>query len=236
MGGQGIERREALRFIGIASVAATFPGFSQWAFACTHGSPESSIAGAGTQPYKTLFFSADQFRLVERIAEMIIPADDTPGAKEAGVAEFIDFMVANRVPVNARYEIRSTQDSIRLGEEAQERFIAGIDWINARSKSEFGHPFMDCSADQQKNLLEEIAYKAKYKPTTETGREFFQMMRDYTVVGYYTTKIGLESLGYPGLRTAWPKMPGCTHPDDPEHAHLPKPGENSSAAQLKIAN
>jgi len=55
------------------------------------------------------------------------------------------------------------------------------------------------------------------------------------VVGYYTTKIGLESLGYPGLRTAWPKMPGCSHPDDPEHAHLPKPSAETAAA-LKIAN
>ena len=93
---------------------------------------------------------------------------------------------------------------------------------------------MDCSAEQQKGLLEVIAYKTKYKPTTETGRDFFPMMRDYTVVGYYTTKLGLESLGYPGLRTAWPKMPGCTHPDDPEHVHLPKPGEANRAA-LKIA-
>jgi hypothetical protein len=61
------------------------------------------------------------------------------------------------------------------------------------------------------------------------------MQRDYTVVGYYTSKIGLESLGYPGLRTAWPKMPGCAHPGDPEHTHLPTPTETKSAA-LKIAN
>jgi hypothetical protein len=61
------------------------------------------------------------------------------------------------------------------------------------------------------------------------------MMRDYTVVGYYTTNTGLESLGYPGLRTASPKMPGCSHPDDPEHAQLPKPSEETAAA-FKIAN
>jgi gluconate 2-dehydrogenase gamma chain len=234
MGGQGIERREALRFIAIASVASTFPGFNQWAFACSHDAPGSSIVDTAVRPYKPLFFSPEHFKLIEHLTDMIIPADDTPGAKEAGVAEFIDFMVANRVPVNARYEIRSTQDSIRIGEEAQERFLAGLDWINARTKSEFGYKFLDCSADQQKGLLEVIAYKAKYKPTTETGRDFFPMMRDYTVVGYYTTKIGLESLGYPGLRTAWPKMPGCTHPDDPEHVHLPKPGEANRTA-LKIA-
>jgi len=235
MGGQGMDRREALRFIGIASAAAAFPGFRQWTFACAHQSPEPSLLADALEPYKPLFFSSEQFRLIEHIAEIIIPADDTPGAREAGVAEFIDFMVANRVPVNARSEIRSTDDAIRLGEAAQTRFISGMEWINAYSKSEFGHFFMDCSAEQQKSLLQELAYKAKFKPTTESGRKFFQMMRDYTVVGYYTTKIGLQSLGYPGLRTAWPKMPGCTHPDDPEHAHLTKPDETITAA-FEIVN
>ncbi len=166
---------------------------------------------------------------------MIIPADDTPGAKDAGVAEFIDFMLANRVPVNARGEIRSTPDAIRAGEDAQVRFLSGLNWINARCKSEYGHEFLDTSADQQTSFLESLAYKAKFKPSTESGRDFFQMLRDYTVVGYYTSKIGLESLGYPGLRTAWSKMPGCTHPDDPEHTHLPIPANTNSAA-LKIAN
>ena len=235
MAGQGIERRDALRFIGIASVAATFPGFSRWTFACSHDEHQAPSSVAAAKPYKPLFLNPDQFHLVEHLSEMIIPADDTPGAKDAGVAEFIDFMLANRVPVNARNELRSTADSIRAGEEAQHRFLSGLDWINARSKSEFGHEFLDCTAEQQQNLLESLAYKSKFKPTTESGQEFFQMLRDYTVVGYYTTKIGLESLGYPGLRTVWPKMPGCTHPDDPEHVHLPQPAESKSAAS-KIAS
>ena len=235
MAGQGIERRDALRFIGIASVAASFPGFSRWTFACSRDEHHSPAAAATAEPYKPLFLNPDHFRLVEHLCEMIIPADDTPGAKEAGVAEFIDFVLANRVPVNARDELRSTQNLIRAGEDAQHRFLSGLDWIDARSKSEFGREFLDCSTVQQQTFIESLAYKAKFKPTTESGREFFQMLRDYTVVGYYTTKIGLESLGYPGLRTVWPKMPGCTHPDDPEHVHLPKPGEAKSAA-LNIAS
>ena len=230
MAGQSIERREALRFIGIASVAATFPGFSRWTFACSRDGHQSPAAAATVKPYKPLFLNPDHFRLVEHLSEMIIPADDTPGAKEAGVAEFIDFVLANRVPVNARDELRSTQDSIRAGEDAQHRFLSGLDWINARSKSEFGREFLDCTDEQQQTFLESLAYKGKFKPSSESGREFFQMLRDYTVVGYYTTKIGLESLGYPGLRTVWPKMPGCTHPDDPEHVHLPKPEESKSAS------
>lgn len=220
MGGQGFERREILRYIGIASVAATFPGFCRWSFACpadpSHVPPEPSTGEA----YKPLFFAPDQYRLIERLTEMIIPADDTPGAKEAGVAEFVDFMVANRVAVSPRGEIRSTAEAIRQGDDAQVQFVAGLDWINAHSKSEFRKLFLDCSTEQQVNLLEELAYKAKFKPTTESGREFFELMRDYTVVGYYTSKVGQESLGYPGLRTVWPKMPGCTHLDDPEHLHL----------------
>jgi len=234
MGGQGVERRDILRFIGIASVAGAFPGFSKWAFACAQDHVHTAVGGtpqATPGPYKPLFFSPQHYRMVEHLAEMIIPADDTPGAKQAGVAEFIDFMVANRVPVSARRDVRSTQDAIELGNEAQNRFLSGLDWMNARSKSEFGHEFMDCAPEQQKSLLEELAYKAKFKPTTESGREFFQLMRDYTVVGYYTTKIGLESLGYPGLRAVWPSMPGCSHPDDPEHIHLPKPGSAHASAE-----
>jgi gluconate 2-dehydrogenase gamma chain len=220
MGGQGFERREILRYIGIASVAATFPGFCRWSFACPADpahSPEPNLTSAA---YKPLFFTPDQYRLIEHLAEMILPKDDSPGSKDAGVAEFIDFMVANRVPVSARYDIRTTQDAIQQGEDAQVAFVAGLDWLNSRSKSEFGKLFLDCTSEQQTGLLEEIAFKAKFKPTTESGREFFQLMRDYTVVGYYTSKIGLETLGYPGLRTIWPKMPGCSHLDDPGHLHL----------------
>jgi len=232
MGGQGIERRQILRYIGIASVASTFPGFSKWAFACPqeHADMAAAAAPGASGPYQPLFFSPQHFRMVEHIAEIIIPEDDTPGAKKAGVAEFIDFMVANKVPVSGYREVRSTQDAIEMGNNAQVRFLSGLDWMNARSHSEFGHEFMDCTPEQQNSLLEELAYKNKFKPLTESGRAFFQFMRDYTVVGYYTTKVGLESLGYPGLRVSWPKMPGCPHPDDPEHAHLHEPETSTNPA------
>ena len=172
------------------------------------------------------YFSPPSFAMIERLAEIIIPSDETPGAKDAGVAEFIDFMVANRVPVSANRDVRNTQDAIELGNEAQTRFLSGLDWLNARGKSEFDHQFMECTPEQQTSLLSELAYKSKFKPTTESGRAFFQFLRDYIVVGYYTTKIGLETLGYPGLRTVWPSLPACPHPNDPEHVNLPKTKSN----------
>lgn len=222
MGGQNFERREILRYIAIASVAATFPGFQRWVFACAEH-VEQPTPAAKDAAYKPLFFSPDHYRLVERLAELIIPTDETPGAKEAGVAEFIDFMVANRVPVSPRCEIRSPQDAIRQSEDIQIRFLEGLNWLDAHSTSEYKSNFAGATPDQQKRLLEEIAYKAKFTPTTETGRDFFRLIRDYTVVGYYTSKVGLKSLGYPGLRVVWSKMPGCTHLDDPEHLRLKQP-------------
>jgi gluconate 2-dehydrogenase gamma chain len=237
MAGQSVQRREILRYIGMASVAGSFPGFAKWAFACSPSHLHEPFAApelAATKTYKPLFFSDPDFRMVEHLTEMIIPADDTPSAKEAGVAEFIDFMVANRVPVRTRHEVRSTSDAMASGHEAQNRFLTGLAWLNARARSEFASEFMDCSPDQQRNLLEELAYKAKFRPMTESGREFFQFLRDYTVVGYYTTKIGLGSIGYPGLRIAWPAMPTCPHPDDPEHLHLRQPDSSHDTSSLTI--
>jgi gluconate 2-dehydrogenase gamma chain len=239
MGGQKIERREVLRYIGLASMAGSFSGFNRWAFACSHKPTDTVAPSAMSQPYQPIFFSTEQFCMVDRLAEMIIPANDTPGAREAGVAEFIDFMLANKVSVSPGDSYQSagddrgkslTPDRIRIGGELQEQFALGLAWLNARSKSEFGHEFMDCSEDQQSGLLETLAYRSKYQPNTEIGRDFFRLMRDYTVVGYYTSKIGLQSLGFPGLREVWPSMPGCSHPDDPEHTNLREPGTLHVAA------
>jgi Gluconate 2-dehydrogenase subunit 3 len=229
VGGQGVERREILRYLGIAAVASTFPGFDRWAFACPGRHPAVPGTAPRADSYRPLFFSPAHYLLVQRLAEMIIPADDTPGATEAGVAEFIDFMVANRVPVSGSADIRSTDDAVEYGRQAQIRFVGGLHWMNARSQSQHRHEFLDCTPEQQAGLLEALAYRARFTPGTERGRAFFQMMRDYTVVGYYTTKIGLESLGYPGLQVAWPEVPSCPHADDPEHVRLPRPDETAPA-------
>ena len=82
-----------------------FYGFWQWQKQQL-GFPASangdSLAGVGNAalPIKPVenrppFFTAAEYAMVERLAEIIIPSDRTPGAKGAGVAEFIDFMVAS---------------------------------------------------------------------------------------------------------------------------------------------
>lgn len=198
MAGQGVQRREVLRILGTAAAAAHFPGFSKWSFACGHiGNATSQVKPA---QYTPQFFSSAEYPLVERLTELIIPSDATPGAKEAGVAEFVDFMVAS-------------------DPETQYPFRLGLAWLNAHSERQYGGKFLDLDSQQQNSLLEALAYKSKFRPGEEDGREFFKLMREYTVTGYYTSEIGYKELDNPALKF-YSESPECPHKGDPEHQHL----------------
>jgi len=138
--------------------------------------------------------------MVERLADMIIPSDETLGAKEAGVAEFIDFMVAS-------------------DPEVQYPFRTGLTWLNAHSKRSTGKKFLELSSEQQTSLLEPLGFKDKARPGEEDGRRFFSLMREYTVTGFYTSEIGFKELDNPALKF-YAESPECPHKDDREHKHL----------------
>ena len=200
MAGQGIHRRQVLRILGTAAAAAQFPGFSKWGFACGHiGNAALQIKPA---QYRPQFFTSFEYALLERLADMIIPADSTPGAKEAGVAEFIDFMVAHTP-------------------EDQYAFRMGLPWLNARSEQVNGRPFVALGAEQQNSLLAPLAFKDKVPLGEEDGRRFFVLMRDYTVTGFYTSEIGYKQLDNPALKF-YSESPECPHKGDPEHKQLSK--------------
>jgi len=201
MAGQSIERREVFQLLAFASLAAGFPGFRKWAYACEHVLAATHGPEAANDPYQPLYFSADEYATVECLAELIIPSDNTPGARDAGVSEFIDFMV--------------TSDPAM-----QMPFRFGLAWIESRARFLYDKPFRELNATQQTAMLEQLAYRDRYQPGDEDGRSFFGLMRDMTVKGYYTSRVGLEQLGYPGLKTVWDEMPGCPHADDREHRHL----------------
>ncbi len=198
MAGQGIQRREMLRILGTAAAAAKFPGFSKWGFACGH------VGNAALQikpiAYDPLFFAAAEYASVERLTEIIIPTDATPGAKEAGVAEFIDFMVFS-------------------DPDAQYGFRTGLAWLDAYAEQTASKKFMELTLEQQISLLEPLGYKDKMKPGQEAGREFFKMIREYTVTGFYTSEIGYKEIDNPSLKF-YSESPECPHKDDPEHLRL----------------
>ena len=110
--------------------------------------------------------------MLDHIAEMIIPEDDTPGAKRAGVAEFIDFMVANRVPVSASRDVRSTEDAMEIGNEAQGRFIAGLDWINARCTRSSGAPLWNAPQNSRIALWMNLLTRQNSNPQRKADGHF----------------------------------------------------------------
>jgi len=201
MAGQDLQRREMLRIMATAAAASGFPGFSKWAFICAHDT--SGVERIRPESYQPLFFSSSEYAMVERLTEIIIPSDTTPGAKEAGVAEFVDFMVAH--------------DS-----EQQYPMRLGVGWLNAHCERLLGKSFMGLSDAQQVSVLEPLAYKAKYREGEEDGRKFFSAIKELTVMGFYTTEIGYKEIDNPALKF-YAKSPACPHPNDPEHKHLPPP-------------
>ena len=95
MANQGLDRRTVLEMLAKAAAASQFPGFSRWAFGAEHPHGEGSASQPRQQHYNPIYFSQPQYQTIEILTDLIIPADETPGAKEAGVSEFIDFMAAH---------------------------------------------------------------------------------------------------------------------------------------------
>ena len=91
--------------------------------------------------------------------------------------------------------------------------------MDTHSQKTSGHSFLKLSPGQQSALLESLAYKKKFRPGEERGRKFFTLVREYTVMGFYTSEIGLKELDFPGLKF-YADSPSCPHKDDPEHRHL----------------
>src|SRR5262245_10046959 len=159
MAGQGLERREVLRMLALAAAASGHPGFHRWSFACGHGGDRLQVKPTR---YVPRFFSAEEYAVVERLADLVIPSDGTPGASEAGVAEFVDFMVDHDPGV-------------------QYRFRYGLVWLDARARKAQGRSFRELPRADQEEILGGLAYRARHRPGEEEGRAFFKLVREYTL-------------------------------------------------------
>jgi hypothetical protein len=71
----------------------------------------------------------------------------------------------------------------------------GLMWLDHRAVSHHERVFSDCTVDQQKLMLDEIAYPENSTPETEPGIQFFNRLRNLVLTGYYTTKAGIDDLG-----------------------------------------
>jgi hypothetical protein len=125
--------------------------------------PEDQIVG--------LEFSPKDIAFLDEIGEAIIPTTDTPGAKATKIGEFMQMMV------------KDTYNA-----EQQQTFLDGLNYIKKDFKSSKGKDFMDASVEERTEYLNEL--KVKAANTEEKGPAVVGMLRDLTVLGYFTSEIG----------------------------------------------
>jgi hypothetical protein len=136
------------------------------------------------------FFNKHERRTVEVLSDLIMPADDVSGsATDAGVPQFIEFIMKDHPPF---------QLPVR----------GGLMWLDRQCRAQFGGNFIECSKQQQKKMLDQIAFPDDAEPGMEYGVRFFNRMRDLVSTGFFTSKVGFEDLDYQGnTSTVWDGVP-----------------------------
>jgi hypothetical protein len=116
----------------------------------------------------------EQFELITSIADLIIPATETTGAKGVGVPEFIDLILT---------ECYSAKD--------RDRFLAGLADFEVQFLQKKGTTFLQAKSEEQTEILTELDREAvAARRSGAKDLAFFGMMKELTLIGYYTSAVG----------------------------------------------
>lgn len=178
------DRRGALKIIGAIGATCGYPYAGDELYGQTTEHRHETAPAAPT-PTEPVYFKEADFRVVTRIADLIVPATDTPGAVGAGVPFYIDMVVAKS--------------------KAQQKLAAeGLAWLAEKN-------FMDLPEAEQLAILQPLCEAADAGDLKQHPAAFFHLMKNLTADGYYTSQIGLmKELGYSG-NTAMAEFPTCLH-------------------------
>jgi gluconate 2-dehydrogenase gamma chain len=126
-------------------------------------------------PYAPKGLTAHEYATMQNLSEWIVP-----GARAAGTAQFIDFLC-------------SDSDDMKI------IFTGGLAWLDgAMRRRTDGKNFVDASPDQQKSMLDLIAFRENDSPELGPGIRFFSWARRLVVDAYYTSPAGIKEVGYMG--------------------------------------
>jgi gluconate 2-dehydrogenase gamma chain len=147
-------------------------------------------------PYRRKVLDDKQWRTVHVLCDLIIPADERSGsATQAGVPEFIDDWL-----------------DFRTQEDGNDLFAAqirgGIMWVDQEATRLFGKDFAGASVDQQKQILDRVAWPAKAADADRRWAAWFNRFRDLTVSGFFSSKTGVADLPFLGNK-AVAEWKGC---------------------------
>ncbi len=189
----GISRRNILKSLAMGAAATSvLRVIPAQAAEYAHHMIAAEKAAAPAKAYAPKFFPAHDYKTLQTLCQTIIPADsDSGGAIEAGAPEFIDLLTSEN-------------------KEYQGVLGGGLMWLDNTCTDRYGKLFLDCSSDQQKEIVDLIAYRknAISQPALGPGVEFFSFLRNMTADGFFTSEIGIKYLGYIGSAYLT-EFPGC---------------------------
>ena len=177
-----LSRREMLKRTGFTAASAGFVPAS--ALAQQAQPPEHQHKAQGESkpsgPYERKYFNEHEFKTLEALSDWIIPPDEkSQGGIAGGTAELIDLMAGSE-------------------EELQISFSGGLAWLDNQMRRRVGKSFIEATNKQQQQMLDLIAYRKNDPPELGPGIKFFSLMRKWTVDAFYTSKEGIEDVGYGG--------------------------------------
>ncbi|HET9405115.1 MAG TPA: gluconate 2-dehydrogenase subunit 3 family protein [Burkholderiales bacterium] len=183
-----MKRREALGTMAAAALTAAF----KWT--PTEAETAAAFAREALQsPYAPTFFTPHEWETVRLLADLIIPRDERSGsATDAGVPEFMDFMMGDRP-------------------DGQVPMRGGLAWLDNECYERFGKTFVAATPENRAAVLDDIAWPKKAKPDLSQGVAFFNMFRDMTASGFWSSKIGITDLDYRGNEFVR-EWTGCPEP------------------------
>ncbi len=186
-----VSRREILKSLSMTAVAGSvLQAIPLEAAEYAHHLIDAERADANAGGYAPKFFNAHQYATLRMLCETILPADaDSGGAIEAGAPEFIDLLTSE----NPHF---------------QQQLGGGLMWLDSTCEDRYGNLYVNCAAQQQKEILDLIAYRKNADQGLSQGVEFFSLLRNFTADGFFTSKIGIQYLGYVG-NSFLPEFPGC---------------------------
>jgi gluconate 2-dehydrogenase gamma chain len=187
-----VSRRDVLKTLGMGVAATSIGEIPLQAAEYAHHMIDTEKATSPTGVYTPKYFPPHQYKTLQVLCDKIIPADsDCAGAVEAGAPEYIDLLTSE----NPHYQLT-------LG--------GGIMWLDSTCTDRYGKAWVDCAPEQQTEILDRIAFRKNVAddPSLSQGVAFFSFARDLTADGFFTSKIGIQYLGYIG-NTFVAEFPGC---------------------------
>jgi gluconate 2-dehydrogenase gamma chain len=189
-----IGRRGLLKMIGAVPMAAALPLTATEAARAAEKAKEAKTSGKG---YAPKFFNAHEWATVRLLSDIVIPKDERSGsATDAGVPEFMDFMLID--PLVSDRERERRQTAMR----------GGLMWLDGECGKRFAKTFLECSDAERTQVLDDIAWPEKARPEMSHGVAFFSYFRDMTASGFWSSKMGVADLQYMG-NTFVAEWKGC---------------------------